>query len=153
MKYGVAHEDEAAQQYSEKFGRDVYSVGLVINPSLPHLGCSPDRRVYDPTEDPPWGLLEIKCSMAEDLSKLNYLKFNERNGTYSVRKSHAYYYQMMGCIGLTGSKWEDFFVFCQQEFHCERIYFDTELFLNMLDKLNLFYFNFHMYSLVHENNQ
>ena len=108
MKYGVAHEDEAAQQYSEKFGRDVYSVGLVINPSLPHLGCSPDRRVYDPTEDPPWGLLEIKCSMTEDLSKLNYLKFNERNGTYSVRKSHAYYYQMMGCMGLTGSKWKTF---------------------------------------------
>ena len=131
----------------------MYSVGLVINPLVPHLGCSPDRRVYDATDDPPWGLLEIKCSIAEDLSKLKYLKFNERNGTYSLRKSNAYYYQMMGCMGLTGSKWEDFFIFCQQEFHCERIYFDAELFSNMLDKLNLFYFYFHLYSLVHGNNQ
>jgi len=58
----------------------VYSVGLVINPSVPHLACSPDRRVYDTTEEDPWGLLEIKSSMAE----LNYPKFHEQNGKYSL---------------------------------------------------------------------
>ena len=25
---------------------------------MPHLACSPDRRVYDTTEEDPWGLLD-----------------------------------------------------------------------------------------------
>lgn len=110
MKYGIEHEEEAAQQYVQQFGRNVFPVGFVINPSLPHLGCSPDRRVYDAT----WGLLEINCSMSDYLSDLKYLKVNERSGTYSLRKTHVYYYQAMECIGLTGSAWEDFFVYCRR---------------------------------------
>ena len=144
MKYGIEHEEEAAQQYAQQFGRDVFPVGFVINPSLPHLGCSPDRRVYDATENSPWGLLEIKCSMSDYLSDLQYLKVNERSGTYSLRKTHAYYHQAMGCVGLTGCAWEDFFVYCRKEFHCERIYYDLDFFNEMLEKLNLFYFNFHL---------
>ena len=124
MRYGIQHEDEAANQYADQFERAVYPVGFVINLSLPHLGCSPDRRVYDPSENDPWGLLEIKCWPSDYLSDLNYLKHNGTTGSYSLKKSHAYYYQTMGCIGLTGSAWEDFFVSCRNEFHCERIYFD-----------------------------
>ena len=89
----------------------------------------------------PWGLLEIKCSPSDYLSDLNYLKHNGRTGAYSLKKTHAYYYQIMGCVGLTGSAWEDFFVFCRSEFHCERIYFDATFFSEMLEKLNLFYFD------------
>lgn len=144
MRYGIQHEDEAANQYADQFGRVVYPVGFVINPSLPHLGCSPDRRVYDPSENDPWGLLEIKCTPSDCLSDLNYLKHNSRTGTYSLKKTHAYYFQTMGCIGLTGSAWEDFFVFCRSEFHCERIYFDPMLFSEMLEKLNHFYFDIHL---------
>lgn len=98
MRYGIQHEDEAAQ-----FGRAVYPVGFVINPSLPHLGCSPDRRVCDPSENEPWEFQEIKCSPSEYLSDLNYLKHNGRTGAYFLKKTHAYYYQIMGCVGLTGS--------------------------------------------------
>ena len=127
-----------------KFGRDVYKVGFIINPSLPHLGCSPDRRVHDASENLPWGLLEIKCSMAEELKNLKYLKFNERTGTFSLRKSHAYYFQVMGCLGLTGTAWSDFYVYCSQQFHSERIYFDAGIFSEMLKDLNSFYFNFHL---------
>ena len=144
MRYGIEHEDEAAQFYSQQFGRETYRVGFVINPSIPHLGCSPDRRVYDPTESQPWGLLEIKCSMADHLSNLQYLKFNEETGTYTLKKSHAYFLQCMGNLALTGSTWIDFFVYCRQEFHCERIYLDTDFSFKMLDKINLFYFDYHL---------
>ena len=115
----------------------MFPVGFVINPSLPHLGRSPDRRVYHATENPSWGLLEIKCSQADYLSNLKYLKHNARSGAYSLRKTHAYYQQAtcMGCIGLTGSTWEDFFVYCHSEFHCERIYYDADFFAEMLEKL------------------
>ena len=141
MRYGIQHEYEAANHYASQFGRAVYAVGFVINPSLPHLGCSPDRRVYDPSENEPWGLLEIKCSPSDFLSDLSYLKHNRRTGAYSLRKTHGYYYQTMGCIGLTGSAWEYFFVSCRSEFHCERIYFNPTFFSEMLEKLNQFYFH------------
>ena len=52
--------------------------------------------------------------------------------------------ETMGCIGLTGSAWEDFFVFCRSEFHCERIYFDPPFFSEMLEKLNHFFFDIHL---------
>ena len=67
LKYGLEHEDEVAEFYAQNFGRSVFKVGFVINIRIPRLGCSPDRRVYYPSESSPWGLLEMKCSMAEEL--------------------------------------------------------------------------------------
>lgn len=109
----VWHEDDAANKYADKFGRAIYPVGFVINPSLSHLGCSPRRRVYDPSENEPWGLLEIKCSLSDYLSGLMNLKHSGRTGAHILRKTHAYYYQTMGCIGLTSSTWEDFLSFAR----------------------------------------
>ena len=37
----------------------VFDAGLVVNPSFPYLGASPDEKVYDLTEKDPFGLLEI----------------------------------------------------------------------------------------------
>ena len=74
MKYGLQNEDEVAEFYAQHFGRNVLKVSFVINPSVPHLGCSPDRRVYDPSESSSWGLFEIKCSIAEELKDVKYLK-------------------------------------------------------------------------------
>lgn len=74
MKYGLQHEEEVVEFYAQGCGRNVVKVGFVINPSVPHLSCSPDRRVYDPSESSSWGLLEIKCSMAEELKDVKYLK-------------------------------------------------------------------------------
>lgn len=42
----------------------VYEAGLVINPSLPYLGASPDGKVFDPTDNEPFGLREIKAPFA-----------------------------------------------------------------------------------------
>lgn len=53
VRHGITHEVEAAQAYSQVSGNDILPVGLIINPSVPHLGNSPDRRVYDPTEVSP----------------------------------------------------------------------------------------------------
>lgn len=51
----------------------------------------------------------------------------------------------MGCIGLIGSVWEDFFVYCCKEFYCERIYYDVDYFFEMFEKFNMFYFNFYLF--------
>ena len=149
MSYGITHDDEVANQYADRFGRAVYPVVFAINHSLPHLGCSPGRKVCDPSENNPWGLLEIKYSPSDYFSDLNYLKHKGRTGSYSLKESREYYYQTMECIGLTGSAWEDFFfVFCRSEFHCGRIYFDPPFFSEMLEKLNHLYFDIHLYASV-----
>ena len=41
------------------FQEMVFCQWVVVNTSVPHLGSSPDKRVYDPTEVSPWGLLEL----------------------------------------------------------------------------------------------
>lgn len=38
------------------------------------------------------------------------------------------------------------FLFIVAEFHCERIYYDADYFSEMLEKLNMFYLNFHLSS-------
>ena len=96
MKYGLQHEDEVAEFYAQHFGRNVFKVGFLINPSVPHLGCSPDRRVYDPSESSSWGFFEIKCCMAEELKDVEYLKKSPITGVYSLKKSHQYFFRSWG---------------------------------------------------------
>ena len=59
MLFGLQHENEAAKVYSRTTGNNVYNVGMVINPTASYLGCSPDRRVFDNTENE-FGLLALK---------------------------------------------------------------------------------------------
>ena len=52
----------------------------------------------------------------------------------------------MGCLGLSGCEWEDFYDQCTEsgEYHLEGIYFDSAFFSEMLTQLNIFYVNFHL---------
>ena len=84
MEHGINTEEEAASAYADGGDCNVFPVGIVINPSCPHLAASPDRRVYDPSENNPWGLLEIKCPVKESISELPYLKCV--NGVYKLKK-------------------------------------------------------------------
>lgn len=54
---------KAHNAYCSKTGFIVHTCGLVINPSLPRVGASPDGMVKDPSEEG-FGLLEIKCPYA-----------------------------------------------------------------------------------------
>ena len=141
MKLGMQLEPSTAETYSRTFGRNTYEVGFVINPTAFHLGCTPDRRVYDPEAEEGYGLLEIKCPAATYVAECKYL-LTSQSKERQLSKSHQYYYQVMGQMGLTGAAWCDFFVYTTNDYHCERIAFDSEFFNNMLEKLDHFYFNF-----------
>lgn len=75
VRYGKENEEVVAEKYKEMMkanGKPVepFEVGLCINPSLPHLGASLDKGVYDPSAPPgeKYGSLEIKtCSKAGTL--------------------------------------------------------------------------------------
>ena len=124
MKYGTLHEDEAAQQYSATYNITIYPVGFIINPSRSYLGCSPDRGVCDSSNgDDLAGLLEVKCTMRDYVTDVTFLK--DVGGRLQLQRSHPYYEQCMGQMGLTGVKWCDFYVWCENDYHCERIAFDS----------------------------
>lgn len=46
--------------HSEGKAVGLFDVGLCANPSLPHLGASLDRGVYDPSCESKYGGLEVK---------------------------------------------------------------------------------------------
>ena len=140
MRHGINTEEEAAFAHADSGDVNVFPAGIVINPSCPHLAASPDRRVYDASENNPWGLLEIKCPLKDSISELPYLKCV--NGLYKLKKTHSYYYQIMGQMLVTGCEWVDFYVYCKSDFHCERVRFDAEFCSEMKMKLDQFYFEY-----------
>jgi len=139
MKYGIDNESKAADLYVDISERQLSTVGFVVNPSACYLGASPDRRVFDPDTDDLYGLLEIKCSTRDSIAMCPFLKHD--SGTFKLKLSHDYYYQVMGQMGITGATWCDFLVMCQRDFHWERIYYDHEFFTEMKNKLDKFYFD------------
>lgn len=50
MKRGLLMESEVLASYAEVMRVNVLPAGFVIHPEAPHLGASPDGRVYDPSE-------------------------------------------------------------------------------------------------------
>ncbi|XP_078681326.1 uncharacterized protein LOC144916167 isoform X1 [Branchiostoma floridae x Branchiostoma belcheri] len=142
MERGLQLEPTAANVYAQHKGVNVYPIGFVINPSAPHLGCSPDRLVYDPTapDDQKWGLLEIKCPDKDSYQDCQYLKKSVNDGQYHLKTVHQYYFQVLGQLGITGFKWCDFMVYCKDDFIVNRITFDQSFFDDMKKKLDLFYF-------------
>ena len=117
MKFGLENEPAAAHSYAEVTGNNVYLSGFVVNPSCLHLGASPDRKVFDLNSSPVHGLLEIKCSMKELFQDCDCLKKNPNNSTYTLKTTHAYYYQIMGQLGIIGLQWCDLFVMCANDYH------------------------------------
>ena len=69
----------------------VYDCGLVVNPSHPYLGASPDGKVFDPSSTSPFGLLEIKCPytwcnvLTPDRSSMQADSTPENTHTFSSR--------------------------------------------------------------------
>ena len=130
---------KAVADYSQLFGRNVYKCGFFINPTATHLGCHPDGIVYDDEADQNFGLLEIRCQVDVDwISDCTYLKETEMG--FKLKDNHAIYYKIMGQMGLTGYPWCDLYVTGKFDTHCERIYFDSELFEKMKERLDSFYF-------------
>ena len=62
------------------------------------------------------GLLEVKCVMKDSVSDISYLKVVR--DTLQLHRSHQYYEQCMGQMGMTGAKWCDFCVRGENDCHC-----------------------------------
>ena len=142
MARGLELEPVAAECYARYKSVNVYCIGFIVNPSAPHLGCSPDRLVFDPSKQGQrWGLLEVKCPDKNSYKECQCLKQNSTGGEYHLKRTHDFYFQVQGQLGVTGFKWCDFMVYCKEDFIIDRIAFDEDFFVNMKLKLDTFYFD------------
>jgi hypothetical protein len=165
VKYGIENEDTVAELYrqamiSEGKSVQLFDVGLCVNPSLPHLGASLDRGVYDPSSESKYGGLEVKtCPKAGQLGisvneAVDHPEFKsdfflqQQNDVISLKQDHNYYYQIQGQLALTQLPWVDFVAYSGVGLiYKERVYFNKTLWeTTMLPKLNEFYFrNQHLF--------
>ncbi|KAK0136791.1 hypothetical protein N1851_013054 [Merluccius polli] len=100
MKRGLQLEPEVLRAYGEVAQVNVFSCGFVVHADAPHLGASPDGRVVDPTEVPPFGLVEVKCPTVDTIFEATHIKLV--GGKPKLRRGHKYYTQVQGQLAVTG---------------------------------------------------
>lgn len=92
-EHGIKEEPIARSVYCQAMGKRVLKVGLLVNSSVPWIGCSLDGVVPDECT------IEIKCpvigqtcNISDVLPKLPYLKCV--NGQYTLKVKHKFYCQV-----------------------------------------------------------
>ncbi|XP_035205350.1 LOW QUALITY PROTEIN: uncharacterized protein LOC118180357 [Stegodyphus dumicola] len=146
LKYGLANEAVALNQYKEKhMGKNIRRCGLFIDPKYPFLCTSPDGLI---DED---GLLEIKCpytarfsaDLSDFFSKPNSvgLRMDADNNLYLPKKSHKYYFQIQGQLAITERNWCDLYIWCREDAITLRIPEDKTFWISLVPKLEKFYVN------------
>lgn len=137
IEWGINNEKNAIREYEKKCKVNVIEGGFYVNDKYNYIGCSPDGLIND-------GLLEIKCpySLRNGIFPLNpsssfYCK--SINGKLVLKKTHNYYYQIQGIMGIMNLKWCDFVIWTPSNMSIERIEFEAPFFDNVLIKLRDFY--------------
>jgi len=147
INHGLQNEIKAQNAYSSITGFVVHTCGLVVNPSFPWLGASPDGLVKDPLLEC-FGLLEIKCpfthrfcSVEEACSDPNFFACIT-NETVTLKQEHKHYYQIQSQMALCQVSWCDFVIYTHKNFSIERIQFNEELWDDIQPKLTDFFFTY-----------
>lgn len=135
-------EADAIWEYCQVKRLNHYKCAFVVHPDAPWLGASPDGKVFDPTEDPPFGLAEIKCPNVHSYVDCLYLKAID--GTVQLKPTHAYYWQVQGQLLVTGMSWCDFVVSAQDDMFIQRIYKDVSVTKTIKLKVDSFYLDVYM---------
>ncbi|KAK0154386.1 hypothetical protein N1851_003540 [Merluccius polli] len=106
MKRGLDLEPEILRQYSDFSDVSVTQCGIIIHSDAPHLGASPDAKVFNPGETPPFGLAQVKSCDVENVAQVKQLITVK--GQACLKKSHKYYYHVQSQLRLSGLQWCDF---------------------------------------------
>ena len=141
---GLADEPLAVEKYVDvtNYSVNIYPVGIVVNPWACWIGASPDRKVYHPARDPPVGILEIKCPRVSSVLEVKYLKRVDDH--LELNRNDQYYTQVQTQLAVTGLQWCEFFVWCQNDYHLETIYFDAAEWQVIQDKADMFFFHYYL---------
>lgn len=107
-----AKQTTAMKQYADASQVNVLPCGFVVRSEAPHLGASPDGRVFDSKETPPFGLVEVKCTTKTDAHELQHL--NILDGRPKLLRSHNYW-QVQGQLAISGLSWCVFVTYTETE--------------------------------------
>ena len=66
------------------------------------------------------------------------------DGTFKLKTSHAYFWQVQGQLLTTGLKWCDFFVWAEEDYFVERVRVNKVVQQTIRQKGDSFYFNVYM---------
>lgn len=146
--YGTDCEQLALREYCKLTGNHVHSCGLVVNPTAPFLGASPDALVCVKGVT---GIVEVKCPFrclhltpAEAVSTLEkfYLSLSPSTGELVLDHNHAYYYQVQGQLLVTGVSFCDFVTYTPKGINVQRIFPEQEFLKSMFTKLYRFHYGY-----------
>ena len=100
----------------------VYECGIYISAEDPYLAATPDRVCYDPREENPWGIIEVKCpfnardmTLMEASQRLNNFMSTIKDGVLDLKITHDYYLQIQGQMAIAGATWCDFVIYTKKE--------------------------------------
>ena len=105
-------------QHSAGHSRLFYCSGFIVSDDHPFFGASPDAVVYDPDNEDPFGLAEVKCpysvrliTPAEACSHKDFCSTLETSSTgqhqLKLKRKHKYYSQVQGQMSISKRKWCD----------------------------------------------
>lgn len=98
MRRGAEMESEVTVEYSRLTNVNYSPCGLIVHPDAPWICACPDGVVFDPTEHPQFGLVEIKCPNVK-----NFIKYLQMDyGSISLKKQQQ---KNMHTIGTTTGLW------------------------------------------------
>ena len=142
-QYGCEHEDVAREKYIESYSRIhetffVVKSGLILHPSYPFLGATPDGIVNCSCCGS--GVLEIKCPFRckeksfEDAASQKSFCLEEDNGDLRLKVDHTYYYQVQLQMKICYVEYADFVLWREDDMFVQRIVIDTEFIDDAINK-------------------
>ena len=143
LQWGCDHERDAIQQYMVATGTCVEDCGVFLSVDYPFLATSPDGVIWLRNEK--FGIVEVKCPYKHHDNSIEmacqdpaFCLSIDGNET-RLKRTHDYYYQVIGQLALSGVQFCDFIVWTKVDLHRERILPDEELWSEMNEKLSHFY--------------
>lgn len=147
--YGCDHEKDALRHYNERMmldkhtNFDIETSGLVINPTYPYFGASPDR--LSNCDCHGIGCVEVKCPYCakdtgiEELMEMKNTYLEIKSGNVSLKQDHQYYYQVQMQMALFGLTFCDFVVWSPKDIFIQRIAFNEQFWLSESQSQKLFF--------------
>jgi len=99
--------------------------GVFLSIDYPFLATSPDGVIYLRNEE--FGIMELINIVTAPLKWHIRIPHSVENNEMRLKRTHNYYFQVIGQLALTGAKFCDFMVWTKVDFHRARILPDDEL--------------------------
>ncbi|XP_074534418.1 uncharacterized protein LOC141796938 [Halichoeres trimaculatus] len=132
---------EALREYCRHVFVNWSPCGLIIHPDAPWLGALPHGLVYDPKENPGYGLVHVRCIQLRSFIECGFLVCKQ--GVLQLKKTNPLYWHIQGEMMVTGMSWCDLLVFSKEDMLVQRIYRDESIINIMKKKLdNFFFYNY-----------